>query len=49
MARVVWVEIHHRIRVGSARNDEPFFITQRWYATERASDIIAFKGTILSA
>jgi hypothetical protein len=39
---VVGIQIHHSVCMLSASNNETFFITQRWYAAERARDIIAF-------
>jgi hypothetical protein len=39
---VIGIQIHHSVCVASASHDEPFFITERWYAAERARDIIAF-------
>jgi hypothetical protein len=42
MSRVVGIQVHHSVCMVSASHDEPFFITERWYAAERTRDIIAF-------
>jgi hypothetical protein len=49
MSWVVWIEIHYSISVCSTSNDEPFFIAQRWYATEWAHNAITFERAVLSA
>jgi len=42
VSRLVGLQIHDSVCMVSASHDEPFFITERWYAAERARDIIAF-------